>query len=258
MGKLEVSLEEGCLLLRLNRPEARNALDAEMVEALEEALMRAAEDRAVQGVILTGAGTAFSAGADLSRFADEVDPRAFRWRSQVLSRVVHLLEGVEKPVVAAVNGLATGLGLALVLAADLRVASREARFAFREGRLGLLPSHGGIARLVRYVGLGRARDLLLGGVELDAEEAKALGLVTEVVPSEKLMEAARRRLEKALERAPLSYGLVKRLLVLATGVDLETALFLETLGQSQLALSEDHREGLRALKEKRSPHFRGQ
>lgn len=257
VAKVRASLEEGILCLRLNRPEARNALDQEMVADLIAHLEEASVNPHVKGIVLTGTGQAFCAGADLSRFQEEADPRRFRWESHRLSHLVHLLEMVEKPVVAAVNGLATGLGIALVLASDLRVASTEARFLFREGRIGLLPSHGGIARLVRYLGLGRARDLLLGGEELDAAKALAFGLVTEVAASESLLEAAKHRLQKALERAPLSYGLVKRLLVLATSVDLESALFVETLGQSQLATSEDHREGLRALREKRKPVFRG-
>lgn len=258
MAKVVASLEGGVLLLRLNRPEARNALDEEMVASLTSHLERAGVDPEVRGVILTGTGQAFCAGADLARFQkEEVDPRRFRWESQRLSRLVHLLETVEKPVVAAVNGLATGVGLALVLAADLRVASREVRLLFREGRIGLLPSHGGVARLVRYVGLGRARDLLLGGKELGAEEALAFGLLTEVVPAESLLDAAQGYLERAWERAPLSYGLVKRLLVLSTSVDLESALFLETLGQSGLVATEDHKEGIRALREKRTPVFQG-
>lgn len=257
VAKVHASLEEGILYLQLNRPEARNALDQEMVADLIAHLEEASVDPHVKGIVLTGTGQAFCAGADLSRFQEGVDPRRFRWESHRLSHLVQLLELVEKPVVAAVNGLATGLGLALVLASDLRIASTEARFLFREGRIGLLPSHGGIARLVRYLGLGRARDLLLGGEELDAAKALAFGLVTEVTAPETLLAAAKHRLQKALERAPLSYGLVKRLLVLATSVDLESALFVETLGQSQLATSEDHREGLRALREKRKPVFRG-
>ncbi|WP_172957944.1 enoyl-CoA hydratase/isomerase family protein [Thermus scotoductus] len=257
MAKVVASLEEGVLLLRLNRPEARNALDEEMVASLTSHLERAGVDPEVRGVILTGSGQAFCAGADLARFQEEADPRRFRWESRRLSHLVHLLEAVEKPVVVAVNGLATGVGLALVLAADLRVASQGARLLFREGRIGLLPSHGGVARLVRYVGLGRARDLLLGGKELGAEEALAFGLLTEVVPPESLLDAARGYLERAWERAPLSYGLVKRLLVLSTSVDLESALFLETLGQSGLVATEDHKEGLSALREKRKPVFRG-
>ena len=257
MAKVRANLEEGIFYLGLNRPEARNALDHEMVADLIAYLEKASVDPLVKGIVLTGTGQAFCAGADLSRFQEEVDPRRFRWESHRLSYLVQLLELVEKPVVAAVNGLATGLGLALVLASDLRVASTEARFLFREGRIGLLPGHGGIARLVRYLGLGRARDLLLGGEELDAAKALAFGLVTEVAAPEALLETARRRLQKALERAPLSYGLVKRLLVLATSVDLESALFVEALGQSQLAGSEDHQEGLKALQERRKPVFRG-
>lgn len=258
MGKVEKALEEGILLLRMNRPEALNALDDEMVESLVTELEHVAEDDGIAGVILTGTGRAFCAGADLSRFEGVEDPRSFRWRSHRLTRLVELLESVEKPVVAALNGLATGIGVALALAADMRIASSEAYFAYREGRIGLLPNHGGLARLIRYVGLGRARDILLGGEELDASRALSYGLVTEVVPPDVLLDAARSRLRKALERAPLSYGLVKRLLVLAGNVDLGSMLLVEAIGQSQLVFTEDHREGIRAAREKRRPIFRGQ
>jgi len=258
VGKVEKALEEGILFLRLNRPEVLNALDDEMVESLVAELELAAEDEGIAGVILTGTGRAFCAGADLSRFQGGVgDPRSFRWRSHRLTRLVELLESIEKPVVVALNGLVTGIGVALALAADIRIASTEACFAFREGRIGLLPNHGGLARLVRYVGLGRARDILLGGEELDASKAFAYGLVTEVVPPHALLQAARSRLLKALERAPLSYGLVKRFLVLAGNVDLGSMLLVEAIGQSQLVATEDHQEGIRAAREKRKPVFRG-
>lgn len=260
MAAVEAWRDGGVLFLLLDRPEARNALDGEMLEALEGHLEEAAGDPGVRGLVLGGKGEAFCAGVDLTLLerGGEADPRARRRLSERLSRMVGTLEALEKPVVVAVNGPATGLGLTLVLAADLRVAAPEARLLFREGRIGLLPAHGGLARLVRYLGLGRARDLLLGGEELDAEQAQAWGLFTEVVPRERLLEAARARLERALERAPLSYALVKRLLLLSGQVDLESALFLEGLGQEILRGSEDHREGLAALRERRPPRFRGQ
>jgi enoyl-CoA hydratase/carnithine racemase len=252
-----VELEDGVLTVRLERPEARNALTEEMVARLLAALERAATDDAVAAVVLTGAGTAFCAGADLSRFDESADARRFRFESHRLTELVGLIERIEKPVVAAVNGIAVGLGVQLALACDLRVGGTSARFAFTEGKLGLLPTHGGVARLVKLVGLARARDLLLGSATVDAEQALALGLLTEVVPDEDLPAAAQRLVERALVRAPQSYGLVKRLLLLAASADLASATAAETIGQSLLVATDDHREGREALRERRTPRFRG-
>jgi enoyl-CoA hydratase/carnithine racemase len=254
---LAVELEDTVLTVRLERPEARNALTEEMVAGLIAALERAARDDAVAAVVLTGAGTAFCAGADLARFDESADARRFRFESHRLTELVGLIERIEKPVVAAVNGIAVGLGVQLALACDLRVGGSSARFAFTEGKLGLLPTHGGVARLVKLVGLARARDLLLGSQTIDAEQAHALGLLTEVVPDAELPAASQRLVEQALVRAPQSYGLVKRLLLLAASADLTSATAAETIGQSLLIGTDDHREGREALHERRTPQFRG-
>jgi len=247
----------GVLTITLSRPEARNALTEEMVTGLRAALEGAAIDDAVLGVVVTGTGSAFCAGADLTRFDDAPDGRRFRFDSHRLTELVSLIERIEKPVVAAVNGVAVGLGVQLALACDLRVGGVSARFAFTEGRLGLLPTHGGVGRLVKLVGLARAKDLLLGSATIDASQALAFGLLTEVVEDEELPAAARRVVERALVRAPESYGLVKRLLLVAANADLTTTMTAETIGQSLLIGTDDHHEGRRALRERRPPEFEG-
>jgi len=254
---LAVTLDDGVLTVRLARPEARNALTEEMIVGLRQALEHAAADDHVQAVVLTGSGEAFCAGADIARFDSDPDPRRFRFESHRLTELVGLVERIEKPVVAAVNGVAVGLGVQLALACDLRVGGGSARFAFTEGKLGLLPTHGGVARLVKLVGLSRARDLLLGSATVDAQRALELGLLTEVVPDDELAAAARRLVERALLRAPQSYGLVKRLLLVAASTDLYSAMAAETIGQSLLIGTEDHREGRRAASERRPPEFTG-
>jgi enoyl-CoA hydratase/carnithine racemase len=254
---LRLALAGGVLTVRLDRPEARNALTDEMLEGVRRALERAAVDEEVQAVVLTGTGEAFCAGADISRFDGERDPRRFRFDSHRLTELVGLIERIEKPVVAAVNGVAVGLGVQLALACDLRVGGESARFAFTEGRLGLLPTHGGVARLVKLVGLARARDLLLGSATIDARRAFELGLLTEVVPDDELAAAAHRLVERALVRAPQSYGLVKRLLLVAASSDLHSAMTAETIGQSLLIGTDDHREGREAARERRGPEFTG-
>ncbi|MDP9477137.1 MAG: enoyl-CoA hydratase/isomerase family protein [Actinomycetota bacterium] len=255
---LRTTLEEGgTLLVELNRPEKRNALDETLQGELLAVLQQGAVDREVRGIILTGSGEAFSAGGDLSRFERDWDPAKFRAESHELTRLISAVERIEKPVVAAINGLATGAGIQLALSCDLRIASENTRFLFREGMIGLIPSHGGTSRLVKLVGLARARDIVLGGEDLDASEAFRHGLVTRMVPHERLLDEARDRLRLIFRRAPQAYGLAKRLLHLSASVDLESGLFAESLAQSSLVQTEDHKEGVRAARERRAPSFEG-
>jgi enoyl-CoA hydratase/carnithine racemase len=254
---LRTMLDDSTLLVELNRPEKRNAFDGALQGELLRVFTDAAHEREVRGVILTAAGEAFSAGGDLSRFERAWGQAEFRAHSHELTRLISSIERLEKPVIAAIGGLATGAGTQLALSCDLRIASENARFVFREGMIGLIPSHGGCVRLVKLVGLARARDIVLGGQDLDAEEAYRHGLVTEIVPHEKLLDEAKERLRFILERAPQAYGLSKRLLHLCASVDIESGLFAESLAQSQLIGTEDHREGVRAARERRAPSFAG-
>jgi enoyl-CoA hydratase/carnithine racemase len=254
---LKTKLEDGVLLVELDRPEKRNALDDKLQGELLGLITEAGHEPEVRGVILTGVGEAFSAGGDLSRFERDWNAAEFRTHSHELTRLISSVERLEKPVVAAINGLATGAGTQLALSCDLRIASENARFLFREGMIGFIPSHGGCARLVKLVGLARARDILLGGEDLDAHEAFRHGLVTKVVPYDGLLDEARERLRRMLERAPQAYGLAKRLLHLSASVDLESGLFAESLAQSLLVGTEDHKEGVRAARERRAPSFTG-
>lgn len=256
-ASLKTTLEDGVLLVELDRPEKRNALDETVQGELLRVFTGAAGDPDVRGVVLTGSGEAFSAGGDLSRFEKESSAAEFRARSHELTRLISAIERLEKPVVAAINGLATGAGTQLALSCDLRIASENARFLYREGMIGLIPSHGGCSRLVKLVGLARARDIILGGEDLAAQEAFRLGLVTKVVPHEELLDEARDRLRLIFKRAPQTYGLAKRLLHLSASVDLESGLFAESLAQSLLAGTEDHKEGVRAARERRAPSFTG-
>jgi enoyl-CoA hydratase/carnithine racemase len=149
---LLVSLQRGVLTLTLNRPERRNAIDPELRDGLHDAIDAAATDADVQGVVLTGAGDAFCAGGDLARFDELHDTRTYRHVSHRLTDLIESLERLEKPVVAAVNGTVTGAGLALALACDWRVGSPAARVLFGEGLVGLVPTHGGLTRLVKLLG----------------------------------------------------------------------------------------------------------
>jgi enoyl-CoA hydratase/carnithine racemase len=239
---------DGVLTVALARPERRNAIDAELAAALREAFETAAEDAAVRAVILTGEGATFSAGGDLSRFERDWDPREFRHDSHRLTQLISLVERLEKPTVAAINGVAAGAGTQLALACDVRLMAAGARLLYREGRLGIIPSHGGVTRLVKLIGLARARDVLLGGEEVSARDALQLGLVTAIVEDERLLEAARERVALMLARSPQAYAAAKRLLWLAANVDLESGMVAESLVQSQLIGTEEHK---RAVEEAR-------
>ena len=247
---LRTETTDGVLTVTLARPERRNAIDGELAAALREAFEAAADDAAVRALILTGEGRAFSAGGDLSRFERDWDPREFRHDSHRLTSLITLLERLEKPTVAAINGAVTGAGTQLALVCDVRLAATSARFIYREGRLGIIPSHGGVTRLVKLIGLARARDVLLGGEELSAEQAHAAGLVTEVVADDALLDAARARVALMLERSPQAYAAAKRLLWLAANVDLESGMVAEGLAQSLLIGTDEHKQAVKEMRQR--------
>src|SRR5215207_4355806 len=195
---LRTETEDGVLTVTLARPERRNAIDGELASRLRDAFEAAADDADVRAVILTGEGKAFSAGGDLSRFERDWDPREFRHDSHKLTQLISAVERLEKPTVAAINGVATGAGTQLALVCDVRLMAPGARFVYREGRLGIIPSHGGVTRLVKLIGLARARDVILGGEELSAGEAYTLGLVTAL--ADDVVAAARERVALMLQR----------------------------------------------------------
>ena len=247
---LRTETEDGVLTVTLARPERRNAIDGEMTSKLRDAIEAAADDPQVRALILTGEGNAFSAGGDLSRFERDWDPREFRHDSHRLTSLITLLERLEKPTVAAINGAVTGAGTQLALVCDVRLAAASARFIYREGRLGIIPSHGGVTRLVKLIGQARARDILLGGEELSAQEAQSAGLVTAVHADDELLGAARSRVALMLERSPQAYAAAKRLLWLAGNVDLESGMVAEGLAQSLLVGTDEHKQAVREMRQR--------
>lgn len=249
MGSLATSTDErGVLTIRLDRPEVRNAIDAATQHELAGVLDGVAADDAIRAVVLTGTDPAFCAGGDLGRFGSR-DHVAFRRQSRALTDVVERLEDLDRPVVAAINGLATGVGTQLALACDVRIAADTATFVSREGHLGLLPSHGGLTRLVALAGAGAARDLALGGLTLDAHRAHELGLVSEVVARDRLDERVDEVVTAILRRGRDAYAVAKRVLQVVTASTMAPGLAAETLGQSLLITTDDHHERLRRARE---------
>lgn len=253
------SLDNQVAWITLNRPDARNAVNDAMREELLQVLTAARTDLDIRAVVLTGAGKGFCTGADLSRRGGgPTGPGAaremMRTRSQRLIRAVWELE---KPVVAAVNGVAAGLGAHLAFASDLVIASAEARFIEIFVRRGIAVDAGGAFLLPRLIGLAKAKELVFFGDDLPAEEAQRIGLVNRVVPADQLQAAAREWAERLATGPTYAIGMSKRLLNRSLEVDLETAMDEEAMVQSLVTQSEDTKEGMMAFMEKRAPAFKG-
>ncbi len=253
---LEYTVEQGVARVTLNRPDVLNAIDETMRQELAALppLLAAPEVRAV---VFTGAGRAFCAGGDVELFERPWRTPDFRAHSRILTDFFDALERLEKPVIAAINGVATGAGLQLALSCDLRFMAASARVGFRENFLGLIPGVGGITRLVRLVGPATAKELIFSAELIGAEEALTKGLVNRVYPDEELWPETWAFAQRLTRRAPQALGLAKLLVNEAQNVDLHTGRTLEALAQSILLKTEDHREGVRAFREKRRPSFTG-
>ena len=260
--KIVVRVEGGLAWITLERPEVKNAIDDEAREGLLAALERVAADDAIRAAVLTGGGDAFCAGADL--WGGKRDPAAaahpgtartlMKRNSQ---RLIRTLLELEKPIVAAVNGVAAGLGAHLAFACDLVVAATEARFVEVFSRRGIAVDAGGAFLLTRMIGLLRAKELVLLGDAISAEDAARIGLCNKVVPRAELEAAARDWGERLAHGPTFALGLSKRLLNRASENDLESCFEEEGFAQSLVAQTEDMREGVQAFAERRRPVFRG-
>jgi 2-(1,2-epoxy-1,2-dihydrophenyl)acetyl-CoA isomerase len=242
-------------LLTLSYPERRNALSLPLRAVLLEALQAAMTDDACRAVVITGEGSHFCSGGDISSF-DGVTPTSGRLRMQRVHPIVRLIVRGEKPVIAAVEGHAAGAGLCLAAACDMVVASREAKFSCTFNKIGLFPDLGGAWSLPLRMGHGRAKMLMMSGRVLSAETAERQGLVELVTDPGRALEEALALAQDVAKTAPLSNGLVKA--VLSRGpASLEEVLAAEADAQGVLYGSEDFQEGRTAFLEKRSPTFHG-
>jgi enoyl-CoA hydratase len=242
--------------ITLNRPDKLNALNHVTITELGDAIAEARADPTVGGIILTGAGRAFAAGADISeiRNLEAIEAQTLSEHGQ---RVFRSIETSPKPVIAAVNGFALGGGCELAMACHIRIAAEGAKFAQPEVKLGLAPGYGGTQRLPRIVGAGRAMHLLLTGETIDSAEALRIGLVTRVVPTEEVMSAARAVMAQILANGPLALALTIDAVHRGLGLSLEAGLTLESAYFGVLAASRDAAEGTGAFLEKRAPRFAG-
>ena len=251
---IEISLEDGVATVVLNRPEKLNALTVKMREELRDTFAGIRADPAARAVLLTARGRGFCAGADVA----ELDGNDTRYDFDVVTNPMILnLASIEKPVVCAVNGLAVGLGWSLALCSDIILAGESARFSMIFSKIGLAPDGGAAWFLNRMVGPLKARDLIFSARMLDAREAGALGLVTDVVADDDLMAAATAR-ARALAAGPtLALCHTKSLLDASIAPGLADHLAREADLQCELTKSRDHAEALIAFRDKREPVFAG-
>ncbi len=257
MSLVQVEVDEsGIAVLTINRPEALNALNGEVLEAIQQAAETLADDGA-RGIIVTGSGKAFVAGADIAQMAPlgKEQAEAFSAKGQDAFDAIAAFPG---PVIAAINGFALGGGCELALACDILVASEKAVLGQPEVLLGVVPGFGGSQRLPRRIGIGQAKWLLMSGEKVKADEALRIGLVDKVVAPEALMAECKRMMGVMLANGPVAVRLVKELVDEGAGLVLDDALDLEIRGFGMAFETKDQKEGMKAFLEKRPAKWLGE
>lgn len=250
--------EEGIAIVTMNRPDRLNALSFKLKEELSSVFDVMEKDDEVKVVILTGGPKAFSAGADIKeRSTVQMSQPRFFFNQRKTHDFFCKIEDFEKPVIAAVSGVAVGGGCELSLVCDLRIASETARFGVPEVKIGVIPAAGGTQRLPRIIGITKAKELLYTGDFVDAQEAYRLGLVNKVVPVDKLMDEAKELARKLMNNPPLSVKFAKRAVNVGMQLDLASALEYEAYCAAIVVASEDRMEGFKAFVEKRKPVYKG-
>jgi len=245
-------------ILTLNRPDKLNAFDETMIREMRQVIWRANFDDNLRVLIITGAGRAFCSGRDILGLDYENNLPSPQFRAYVRANHEMLddLEAIEKPVIAAVNGVCAGGGVEIAIACDFRIAAKGADIILTENKLGVLPASGACSRMIQMIGIGRLKEMVMAALPVSAERAEAIGLVHRVYEKEDLMRGAIEFATHLLGRAPLAMGVAKHIINTCQNVDTETGRILERLGQSILIRSEDAREGMRAFGEKRIPNFK--
>lgn len=250
------------LTVTLNRPDKLNAATDELLGELVDAFKQAGRDEGVRAIILTGAGRGFCAGQDLGsvqeRVPDEHGSLGYgEHLRHTYNELVRRMRTIEKPIVAAVNGVAAGAGMSLVMACDLRVAAAGAGFLQAFVKIGLVPDTGSTWFLPRLIGQARAMEMMMTGRRISAEQAEAWGLINRVVPDDQLMSEARALAQELAALPTKAIGYIKRGVNFAAASTLEEALDFEADMQELAGRTEDHKEGIAAFLEKRTPHYTG-
>lgn len=249
-------VRESVAIVTLDRPDKLNALNVEMREGLADSFEKAGRDAEIRAVLLQAAGKAFCASGDVGTMGD-FTPASGRERLRLAHRMVRNLANIEKPVVAAVRGAVAGIGWSMALACDAIVASETARFSQVFRNVGLVPDGGAIYFLTQHLGLLRAKELVYSGRRVEASEALALGLVNRVVPDGELEAIAWDEARSLAHGPTFALGIAKKMFKLMYQPDLETLLDAEAWAQGLALMSDDHKEGVRAFFDKRTPQFKG-
>ena len=247
--------EEGVVLLRINRPDARNAINRQVRERINEEYQRISEDPAVLCLVITGDENAFAAGADIKEMADASPVEAFRRNIEGYYRT---LAAFPKPVIAAVNGFALGGGCELAMTADVIIAGEGAQLGLPETRVGIMPGGGGTQRLPRAIGKYKALKMMLTGEFVSGAEAFDMGLVSEVVPDGEVLPRALEIAGKIAKLPPLSSRMIKETVLAGLDSPLDVGLHLERKAIYFLFSTKDKKEGMSAFIEKRQPKFKGE
>lgn len=257
LSNVRVENRDAVLIVTIDRPKVLNALNAQTVGEIGRVFQEAREDRSVGAVILTGGGEkAFVAGADINELAQKT-PVTGKQTSEEGQRVLSLIEKLQKPVIAAINGFALGGGCEIALACHIRIASEKAQIGLPEVTLGIIPGYGGTQRMARLLGKGKALEMILTGDRIGAAEAERIGLVNKVVPPDQLMAAAEEMARKIMSRAPLAIAASIEAVNHGLDVSFDEGQFLEATLFGLLCASEDTKEGLNAFIEKRPAEFKG-
>lgn len=262
MQEITWEVEDGIGTITLNRAEARNAFTFPMIREWESLLREARERSDVRVVVVTGAGDkAFCSGVDLGSISNANRSLTPLERKQQLHEEIHrvafAMSDLDKPVIAAINGVAVGAGLDMALMCDMRIMASSASVSEGYVRVGLTPGDGGAFYLPRIVGTSKALELLLTGEFIDAGEALRIGLVNRVAPSDGFADHARAFAQSIAQHAPQTTRLIKRITQQSADADLRTALDLASSHFAVIAATEDSAEALAAMKQKRSPVYRG-
>jgi enoyl-CoA hydratase len=255
---ISLAQRDAVAYLHLQRPERENRIDAQLLRELAAACEALADDPQVRAVVLSGGeGPTFSSGWDPSLLATEVEGETGARHGEGLGHTFDFLAQIPRPVICAVNGDAFSAGLELALACDVRLACPEARFALPEAAWGLIPMAGGTQRLARIVGRAAALELILTAEPIDAQTALRIGLVSQVVPRDRLLAEASALAKRIAARGPIAVRYAKEAVSQGLDMSLEQALRFETDLTIILQTTEDRAEGVRAFLEKRAPEFHG-